>query len=342
MTWSRAMFVALAIAVAALGTQDARGGEWPTATSETFITAPNGSRLYTRIVQPDPTAAGTRRFPAVVTVPGGIGWLAPLSDRRSWQVLAASGFVVVAFNAEGRGTGLPGNLRSDGVEDCNGFVHQDDLKAVIEYTAALPSVDGDNLGVVTFSFGLAVGAGTLGRYPTLPVAYLIDGEGPHDSRVITHQEVGREEPACGHLSTATDPSAENVAFWAEREAVRYIGRFTGRYLRLQAEIDHSQGAGFFRHAIDMVNAATDHPHGGDGIAVWTRMNTATSGNAVSTVYTLGDTLHYPRWLSGKLEDHGTIWVEAVEEMAQLVATPAGPRIRRHLTMAPTFAPAAPR
>lgn len=330
----------VAVVAAAPGARTAQGFEWPIATSETFVVAPNGSRLYTRIVQPDPMAAGARRFPAVVTVPGGTGDGAPLADRASWREVAALGFVVVAFNAEGRGAGLPGNLRSDGVADCNGFGDQSDLKAVIEHAAALSCVDPSNLGVFSMSFGLAMAAGTLGRYPALPVAYLIDEEGPHDSRVVAFQEVGREAPVCGHLSTATDPSPENIAFWAEREAVRHVGGFGGRYLRLQAEVDHAQGRGFFRHAIEMIRAATDLSHGGDGLASWTRVNMAAYGNAVSAVYTCGDTLHYPRWVPGRLSDHARIEVEAVKEMAQLVGGASTQRVRRHLTGRPATTPAA--
>ena len=46
--------------------------------------------------------------------------------------------------------------------------------------------------------------------------------------MITFYDAGRETAVCGHWSTVTDHSQENAAFWAEREAVRYIGVFRGR------------------------------------------------------------------------------------------------------------------
>jgi len=231
--------------------------------------------------------------------------------------------VVMAFNAEGRGSGAPGNLRSQGTEDCNGFVHQDDLKAIVEYAAALPNVDVSNIGVETSSFGITIGAGALGRYPSLPVAYLVDQEGPHDNRVITFYDAGHETAVCGHLSTVTDPSPANVAFWAEREAVRYIDTYSGRYLRMQAEVDHAQNPGYFRHAIEMVNAATRAEYGGTGSALWTRMNGGDLGNPINAVYPLGDPSQYPIWVSGRLADHPGLNLTYIREMAALSDGPVG-------------------
>ena len=290
---------------------------------ETWVTAPNGNQLYTRIVQPVPALYPGQRFPALIAIPGGTGAGAPLADNPRYRDLADDGFTVVAFNPEGRGTGAPGNLKSEGTDDCNGFLHQDDLKAVIEYVAAQPNVNAANIGVETSSFGIAIGAGALGRYPSLPVAYLVDQEGPHDNRVITFYDVGRETAVCGHLSTVTDPSPENAAFWAEREAVRHIGAYPGRYLRMQAAIDHAQGRGYFRHAIEMVNAATKPEYGGSGSASWTRMNGSDLGNAVNAVYPLGDPSRYPTWVSGRLADHPGLNIAYDREMAGIIGVPVG-------------------
>ena len=286
---------------------------------ETWVTAPNGNQVYTRIVQPALALYPGERFPALIAIPGGTGAGTPLADNPGYRGLAASGFVVAVFNPEGRGTGQPGNLRSDGAEDCNGFVHQDDLKAVIGSVALLPNVDASNIGVETSSFGIAIGAGALGRYPSLPVAYLVDQEGPHDSRVITFYDAGREVAVCGHLSAVTDPSASNVAFWTEREAVRYIGDYPGRYLRMQAEIDHAQGAGYFRHTIEMIDAATQQAYGGAGSALWTRVNGSDVGNAINAVYVLSDPSTHPIWVSGRLSDYPGLGITYDREMAALVA-----------------------
>jgi hypothetical protein len=289
-----------------------------TETVETWVTAPNGNRVYTRIVQPVPGLYPGRRFPALIAIPGGTGAGAPLADNPGYRNLAASGFVIVVFNPEGRGTGTPGNLRSDGTENCNGFVHQDDLKAIVEYTAALSNVLVRNIGVETASFGIAIGAGALGRYPGLPVAYLVDQEGPHDNRVITFYDVGRETAVCGHWSTVTDPSPANQAFWAEREAVRHIGAYPGMYLRMQAEIDHAQGPGYFRHTIEMIDAATRSVHGGTGSARWTRVNGADVGNPIDVAYALDEPTRYPVWVTGRLADHPGLNLAYDREMSALV------------------------
>ena len=317
-----ATFLALLLAVS-LPSGAAAQTTYTTETIETWVTAPNGNLVYTRVVRPSVALYPGQRFPALIAIPGGTGAGAPIADSPGYKSFAASGFVIVVFNPEGRGTGLPGNLRSQGVDSCNGFTHQDDLKAVVEYTAALASVDASNIGVETASFGIAIGAGALGRYPSLPVAYLVDGEGPHDNRVITFYDVGREVAVCGHYSTVTDASPANVAFWTEREAVRYIGAYPGRYLRMQAEIDHAQGAGYFRHAIEMINAATKPAYGGAGAASWTRVDGSDAGNAINAVYVLSDPSTYPVWVTGKLADHPGLSITYDKEMAALSAPPAG-------------------
>jgi len=315
--------LAVALALAVFSADGAAGTAYTIQSVETWVSAPNGNQLYTRIVQPTPSLYPGQRFPAVIPIPGGTGDGAPLANSPAYRDLAASGFVVITFNAEGRGNGLPGNLLSEGEEDCNGFLHQDDLKAVIEFAAGGPNVDAGNIGVATSSFGIAIGAGALGRYPSLPVAYLVDNEGPHDSRVITFYDVGPERQVCGHWSTVTDPSPENQAFWAEREAVRHIGGYHGRYLRTQAEIDHAQGPGYFRHAIEMVNAATRPQYGGAGSAAWTRMNGSDLGNPVNTVYPPDDPIGYPVWVSDRVSDHPGLEITYIREMAALANGPVG-------------------
>ena len=318
----RAAFVAIAL-LAVLATRPATASAHTVEAIETWLTAPNGNQVYTRVVRPVPALYPGQRFPALIAIPGGTGAGAPLADNPGYRGLAAAGFVVVVFNAEGRGNGAPGNLTSQGVENCNGVAHQDDLKAVIEYTAGLADVDASNIGVETASLGIAMGAGALGRYPSLPVAYLVDQEGPHDNRVITFYDVGHELAVCGHLSTVTDPSPANVAFWAEREAVRYIGAFPGRYLRMQAETDHAQGAGYFRHTVEMIDAATKPLYGGTGAASWTRVNGSDIGNAINAVYTYGDPGTYPTWVTGKLADHPGLNITYDREMSALAGSSVG-------------------
>jgi len=111
-------------------------------------------------------------------VPGGLG----AGEGNDWGY-ASSGIVEIHFNPEGRGA----LHRSEGVENHNGFVHQDDLRAVIEYADALPNRLAGATGVHTRSYGITMGAGCLGRYPELPVKYLLDIEGPDDSFVTSFE-----------------------------------------------------------------------------------------------------------------------------------------------------------
>jgi len=275
--------------------------------SETWVTEPiSGVQLYTRILQPDPALYPGQQFPAVVLVPGGLGDGAPAVNQPQYQLLAAQGFIVVGFNAPGRGTGEPGNLRSGGEEDCNGFAGQNALKAVIEYVAALPNVDDDNIGVRTSSYGITMGAGALGRYPDLPVKYLVDMEGPSNSLITTHYYGPQEHDLCGHWNTVTDPSPENVAWWSEREAYRYIGNFRGYYLRAQATIDHAQPPSVYTHTLEMNNTAVI-----SGVP-WVRVNGMEMGNPISVTYTVTR----PLWLPGRLADYPNLEVNYIIEMAR--------------------------
>lgn len=257
----------------------------------------NGNKIFTRIHQPVPSIYPNERFPAVVAVPGGLG-----PGAMDHDYLAESGFVVVHFNAEGRVGNHPDDKQSQGSENFNGKIHQDDLKAIIDYVLSLPNVQTDNVGIFSNSFGITMAAGCLGRYPDLPVKYLLDNEGPSDSRVTCFDywnDPNRTQKAYdifGHYSTALDSSADNVAWWSEREAIHYIGKFNGYYLRIQSEFDHAQPPWFHDHAIDMINEATSTKYGGNGNCIWTRVNG--SENAINTVY---DQNNPPIWFSEQVE-----------------------------------------
>ena len=216
------------------------------------LVAPSGNTLYGYIRRPDPAAHPDLCLAAVVLVPGGInpGRMELARGDEALQ-LAEAGMVVVGFNAEGRGSDLPEDIYSEGSEDYNGFRQQDGLCAIVEYTMALPYVVADNVGIKTQSFGIAMGAGCAGRYPEIPIKYIVDGEGPPNSFVTCHETAALDEDPdndkheliytiLNRYSAFRDPSPENIAFWEEREAERFIGAFRGRYLRLQATWDHAQ------------------------------------------------------------------------------------------------------
>jgi hypothetical protein len=286
---------------------------------EGWVTDGNGNRLYTRIVQPVAAQNPGKCFAALVPIPGGTGDGAPLADSPLYRDLAARGFLVVAFNAPGRGNNLPRNLRSDGPQNYNGFADQDALKAIIDYTYALPNVTKNNIGVQTSSFGISTAAGALGRYTTLPVKYPLDVEGPSDCFNIAFETYALDaDPSndrheqfrqmTGHYCTTRDPAPENQAWWAEREALRFIGRIRARCMRAQNQWDHAQPPNLQystwdypplwyqnKHAVDMVNTATN------GASPWTRMNGSQvgpppfePGNLPNTTYTRESPPKYER------------------------------------------------
>jgi hypothetical protein len=173
----------------------------------------------------------------------------------------------------------------------------------------------------------------VGRHTDLGVKYLVDEEGPPSSFVSCQEPYAldidttndKHEIAYGlleHYSTYRDPSDTNLVFWSTREAINFIGAFDGRYVRLQAEWDHSQPpmdasewAAFdlpptwwqCKHTTDIVNTAVR-----EGVP-WVRVNLPEHGNAVNDTFTY---LSQPVYITGRLED-GMWGVRAVLEMARM-------------------------
>jgi hypothetical protein len=297
---------------------------------------PSGNRVYGMIRRPDPSVYPNRSFAAVVMVPGGIGAGRLDAQGAEAKLLAESGMVVVCFNAEGRVSGHPDDIASEGTEDFNGLRHQDGLAKILQYVIGLQYVMPDNVGVYTASYGITMAAGCAGRYPEIPIKYIVDGEGPSSSFVTVHEpwalytapshpfhdRYEQVHELFGHYSIYRDPSPDNQAFWAEREADKFIGAFRGRYLRLQAEWDHAQPPSeraeipMFhqppawwqcKHAADMINAAVT------GGVLWVRANLAEQGNVINSTY---DADNQPVHLPARLAD--SPWaVLAVLEMARM-------------------------
>lgn len=302
----------------------AGGGPYLTEVVSGYLaTAPNGNQLWVKIIQPREDLYPGESFPGVVQVSGGLG-----AGENGNLHLADDGFVEFHFNAEGRGV----LFISEGEEDHNGFIHQDDLKAVIEFALTRPNVEPDNLGVITGSYGITMGTGCLGRYPELPVKYLVDVEGPSDSFVISKEPWSLDEDPSndmvdftykmfGHWSLYRDPSPENEAWWAEREAVRFIGSISCRYLRMQAEWDHAQPPnalwpGFDypplwyqnKLADDLVNLAVT------GDSPWVRVNGVPLGNLPNQTYSRENP---PTWYSGAMNSHPGEQELVIMEMAAM-------------------------
>ncbi|MEW5826670.1 MAG: hypothetical protein AB1778_07545 [Candidatus Bipolaricaulota bacterium] len=307
-------------------------------TVEAFsVIGPTGNRIYCQMRRPAPALYAELAFPAIILIQGGINAGRMEVYGQEARALAGEGMVVVSFNAEGRiDTLAADDLRSEGDEDYNGFRHQDGLACIVEYVAALDGVLADNIGLKSQSYGITMAAGCAARHPELPIRYLVDCEGPSESFVTCHgprylagdlQKYEIVRSTFGRLALWQDASQGNRDWWAEREAVRFIGAFRGAYLRLQATWDHAQppesdaeiaafhhptgwpGGGpawwHNKHATDMVNAAVA------GGVPWVRVNLQPQGNAPNATY---DAETAPTYLPGHLADES--WsVRAVLEMA---------------------------
>ena len=291
---------------------------------------PGGHRLVGLIQRPRALQAGGH--PAVVLLPGALGAGRTMARRPGAAMLAAEGVVTASFNARGRTSGKLADPRSQGRCDYNGFADQDGLAAVIQTVARLPYVDASRIGLYAVSFGLVVAAGCLARHPELPIAWLIDEEGPSDAAAALLRGwslVPALDPGMGPRALALFghdlPSTSQAAqrFWAQREPLRFIGSFRGRYYRLQASWDHVQPPRApeqvqpyhlpprwwqGKHAVDLTNQAVK-----SGVP-WVRLNPPEQGNPVNATFTPE---HPPRFLPGSMADHPRLWIEAVREMVAM-------------------------
>ncbi|MFZ5821059.1 MAG: alpha/beta hydrolase family protein [Chloroflexota bacterium] len=222
------------------------------------VTNPSsGAALYVGVFFPD-SWDGQSNLPALVLVPGGSGnsggFLKQTPAGSTVDAVNQAGYVAVVFDPDGRG-------QSGGTEDYNGFIHQDGLAEVIRLAATLPGVDPARIGLVTYSYGITMGAGALARHPDLPVKFLIDWEGPADR----DDTGGCDDAGLGHLKQVA--SCTDEAFWAQREASAFISQIRVPYQRIQSEKDHVQPDN--AHAILMVNNAVN------GEVPWVRLNDET-------------------------------------------------------------------
>ena len=278
---------------------DATGGD----TADADGTAGSNTELDLDVTNPNsgvtwwckaffPADAGPdNRYPAVVIVPGGSNAGSEEQEKRA--LMAEAGYVVVVFDADGRGN-------TEGVEDFNGHVHQDGLKAVIEATAAMDQVDPERIGLFTGSFGITMGSGTLARYPDLPVRWLLDFEGP-----ANRDDTG----GCGAIDIGhIDHDCDDEAFWSQREAAAHIKSVALPYLRIQKDKDHAQPDN--DHAVLMIDNATHTDHGGGGVSPWTRVNDADM-NAANAVYGDGPP---PKWYAGMEYKSGVTDLALIAEL----------------------------
>lgn len=126
--------------------------------------------------------------------------------------LVDAGFVVVLFDPDGRG-------KSTGKEDFGGYIHQDGLAAVVRFTADLPYVDAQNMGLVTYSYGITMASGALARreYADQPkpmpaggnIHYEMGEKGQGHIRTVLRRTGQGKEPDLSGSSGATQGGSES-------------------------------------------------------------------------------------------------------------------------------------
>lgn len=205
---------------------------------EEFRIQHDGDELRVRVLRP----AGSSCWPALVLVPPGFDEGLPQLDDPSANSLAASGLVVVAFDPSGRG-------HSEGEEDYVGPNQQDDLSAVMSWTASLDSVDRERVAVRTRSLGIAMLAGAIARHDDVQPFGVIDIEGP--AVLPDNLDYAPEQ-----TRESFESVSEGGDWWAERSPVLNFEAFDGRYRRIQALEDHALGT-FLGHAQSMLNTALE-------------------------------------------------------------------------------------
>ncbi|MBM4055600.1 MAG: hypothetical protein FJ264_13255 [Planctomycetes bacterium] len=313
--------------------ENPREGEYETEVESFNVTAPSGNTLYGLIRRPIHRLYSDASFPALIVIPGDIEPGRTLAYSALVELISEAGIVVVCFNAEGRVSDDLDDIASEGTEDYYGFRHQDGLYEIINFVKERDYVIDENIGIFSYSFGISMAAGCVSRHPDASVKYIIDVEGPSDSyaaclepwsldRDASNDRENETYELFGHYSLERDPSEENVAFWEEREAIRYIGDFRGYYLRIQGEWDHALPPSGKReltkftqpplwwqnkHAIGLVDAAIA------GGVPWVRINMREQGNRVNSKYSFKK---QPEYLSGSRDESQT-YLRAIIELIRL-------------------------
>jgi len=267
-----------------------------------WVTNPtSGCSLYVHIHRPLSAGPGSQ-MPAVVLIPRENNAGTVMDDNGLADEIASDGFAVLHFDADGRG-------RSGGVEDYDGDVQQDGLRACALVLSTRPYVDPAKLGIYTRGYGIVMATGMIARNDLPRVAFLLDCEGPADRYQCAESEGG-------HVPVPVD----SEAFWVEREAARFIKRVPGAYLRIQTETDYTGRMPDNEHAIALIDSATALAHGGAGMCVWTRVNDSVM-NAENRTYSVSDP---PRWIP-ETEERNQVCREIIylHELADMDFTAIG-------------------
>lgn len=166
-------------------------------------------------------------YPGLLLVPPGFEAGQPELRETYAGTLAGAGLVVVGFDPPGRG-------KSDGVDDHNGPQGQRALAIVLSWLAAQPEVDPERVVVRSRSYGVAMAAGALARFPELTPHALVDIEGPARLPDDLDHAAQQNRDTFAALS-------QGEQWYLDRSAAEHIGEFTGYYLRIQAIQDHALG-----------------------------------------------------------------------------------------------------
>jgi hypothetical protein len=253
-----------------------------------LVNPTSGATLWGNVYLPE-DASATRRYPAMALVPGGTGDGSGFEIKGTTSELTQRGIIALTFDLDGRG-------KSGGTEDQCGHIHQDALKALIDYLAKRPEVDATRIGLFSSSFGITCASGALARHgDTLPVKFLVDMEGPANRNDTGHCD----SSDTGHI---THDCGDDV-WWSEREASEHIKQVKVPYLRVQREKDHAQPDN--AHAILMINNATQGQYGGQGVSSWTLVNQE-SLNQPNAVYSAQNP---PVWLQNSTADKDAVFME---------------------------------
>ena len=239
----------------------------------------SGCALSVHIHRPA-TASESSPRPAVVLVPDGVYPGTVYDTSHLADIIAADGFVVLHFDAEGRGgsSGYP--------EDYDGTVHQSALHACLNALAGQPCVDSTRIGILSEGYGVTMAAGMLARCAdSSRTSFLIDFEGP-----------ANRYQSCMDSGGLVPVNPDSEAFWQDREAARDMSGIHCAYLRMQTAQDRNPGITDGRDCIALIDSATN------GSATWTRVNDSVM-NQSNRTYTIADP---PVWIPENQQVHNVI------------------------------------
>ena len=185
-------------------------------------------------------------YPSIIFVPGGVG---PKEDSMTSKIpgeqtlsikLVNEGYLVLIFSAEGRGS-------SEGEIDYCGYIDQDGLYEMYRFLKEF-NINEDNMGIVSYSYGVNMVSGMLGRYQA-PFKYYIEWEGPTNRYYSA--------TACTGAKLFKDHLCDDEEFWQEREALRFVPGFNIDYFIIsQSDKDHVQPNAM--HALEINNLAIEY------------------------------------------------------------------------------------